>query len=214
MVQKQNVTETALQELINDVEGVVSSKVKLDDTGNLVEIHALADKSRNAKQIVRDIQSAVTAKFDLEIDHRIISIAQLSCDSVMQKDLRIVFKGMEVASKGLELDVKVMLSHREKDYCGSQKGINTTTSINRTIAQATLKALSDFLNIGEIFVVEDVGTLNIAKTNVVVVAVTCVDKNGEQLLIGSSMNLGDIKEAVVKATLDAVNRRIAKLTGR
>ena len=57
-------------------------------------------------------------------------------------------------------------------------------------------------------------TLNIAKTNVVVVAVTCVDKNGEQLLIGSSMNLGDIKEAVVKATLDAVNRRIAKLTGR
>jgi hypothetical protein len=163
---------------------------------------------------VRDIQSAVTAKFDLEIDHRIISIAQLSCDSVMQKDLRIVFKGMEVASKGLELDVKVMLSHREKDYCGSQKGINTTTSINRTIAQATLKALSDFLNIGEIFVVEDVGTLNIAKTNVVVVAVTCVDKNGEQLLIGSSMNLGDIKEAVVKATLDAVNRRIAKLTGR
>jgi hypothetical protein len=214
MVQKQNVTETALQELINDVEGVVSSKVKLDDTGNLVEIHALADKSRNAKQIVRDIQSAVTAKFDLEIDHRIISIAQLSCDSVMQRDMRIVFKGMEVASKGLELDVKVMLSHREKDYCGSQKGINTTTSINRTIAQATLKALSDFLNIGEIFVVEDVGTLNIAKTNVVVVAVTCVDKNGEQLLIGSSMNLGDIKEAVVKATLDAVNRRIAKLTGR
>jgi hypothetical protein len=214
MVQKQNVTETALQELINDVEGVVSSKVKLDDTGNLVEIHALADKSRNAKQIVRDIQSAVTAKFDLEIDHRIISIAQLSCDSVMQKDLRIVFKGMEVASKGLELDVKVMLSHREKDYCGSQKGINTTTSINRTIAQATLKALSDFLNIGEIFVVEDVGTLNIAKTNVVVVAVTCVDKNGEQLLIGSSMNLGDIKEAVVKATLDAVNRRIAKLSGK
>ncbi|NLZ91362.1 MAG: hypothetical protein GX918_05545 [Clostridiales bacterium] len=214
MVQKQNVTETALQELINDVEGVVSSKVKLDDTGNLVEIHALADKSRNAKQIVRDIQSAVTAKFDLEIDHRIISIAQLSCDSVMQKDLRIVFKGMEVASKGLELDVKVMLSHREKDYCGSQKGINTTTSINRTIAQATLKALSDFLNIGGIFVVEDVGTLNIAKTNVVVVAVTCVDKNGEQLLIGSSMNLGDIKEAVVKATLDAVNRRITKLMGR
>ena len=214
MAQKQNVTEIALQELINDIEGIVSSKVKLDDAGNLVEIHALADKSRNAKQIVRDIQSAVTAKFDLEIDHRIISIAQLSCDGVVQKDLRIVFKGMEVASKGLEIDVKVILSHGEKEYCGSQKGINTTTSINRTIAQATLKALTDFLNIGEIFVVEDVGTLNIAKTNVVVVAVTCVDKNGEQLLIGSSMNLGDIKEAVVKATLDAVNRRVAKLAGR
>jgi hypothetical protein len=214
MAQKQNVTETALQELINDIEGIVSSKVKLDDMGNLVEIHALADKSRNAKQIVRDIQSAVTARFNLEIDHRIISIAQLNCDSVVHREMRIVFKGMEVASKGLEIDVKVILSHGDKDLCGSQKGINTTTSINRTIAQATLKALADFLNIGEIFVVEDVGTLNIAKTSVVVVAVTCVDKNGEQLLIGSSMNLGDIKEAVVKATLDAVNRRITKLMGR
>jgi len=65
-----------------------------------------------------------------------------------------------------------------------------------------------------LLVVEDVGTLSIAKTSVVVAAVTYVDKSGEQLLIGSSINLGDIKEAVVKATLDAVNRRITKLMGR
>ena len=71
MGERQVVSETALQELINDVEGIVSSKVKLDDKGSPIEIHALADKSRNAKQIVRDIQSAVMAKFDLEIDHRI-----------------------------------------------------------------------------------------------------------------------------------------------
>ena len=58
------------------------------------------------------------------------------------------------------------------------------------------------------------GTLAIAKTTVVIVAVTYVDKGGEQLLIGSSMNSEDIKEAVVKATLDAVNRRITKLIGR
>src|SRR5690554_6829159 len=121
MGNKQAVSETVLQELINDVEGIVSSKVKLDDRGNPIEIHALADKSRNAKQIVRDIQSAVTAKFSLEIDHRIISIAQLSCDNMMNRELRIVFKGMEVVSKGLDLDVKVMLSHRDRDFYGQQK---------------------------------------------------------------------------------------------
>jgi hypothetical protein len=214
MGQKQVVSETALQELINEIEGIVSSKVKLDEKGSPIEMHALADKSRNAKQIVRDIQSAVSAKFDLEIDHRIISIAQLNCDSVVHRELRIVFKGMEVSSKGLELEVKVILTYKDKDFCGYQKGVNTTTSINRTIAQATLKAVSDFINIGDIFVVEDVGTLSIAKTSVVVAAVTYVDKSGEQLLIGSSINLGDIKEAVVKATLDAVNRRITKLMGR
>ncbi len=214
MGDKQIVSETVLQELINDVEGIVSSKVKLDDKGNPIEIHALADKSRNAKQIVRDIQSAVTAKFALEIDHRIISIAQLNCDSAMNRELRIVFKGMEVVSKGLDLDVKVMLSHRDRDFFGQQKGVNTASSINRTIAQATLKAVADFTNLGDIFIIEDVGSLGIANTNVVIAAVTCIDKSGEQLLIGSSMNSGDIKEAVVKATLDAVNRRITKLISR
>jgi hypothetical protein len=148
------------------------------------------------------------------IDHRIISIAQLSCESVVHKDFRIEFKGMEVASKGLDLDVRIILSHNNRDFCGYHKGINTKRSINRTIAEATLKAVSDFMNIGDFFVVEDVGTLAIAKTTVVIVAVTYVDKGGEQLLIGSSMNSEDIKEAVVKATLDAVNRRITKLIGR
>jgi len=211
--EKRIVSEIALQELINDVEGIVSSKVKLDDKGSPIEMHALADKSRNAKQIVRDIQSAVMARFDLEIDHRIISIAQLSCDSIVHKGSRIVFKGMEIGNKGLDLEVKIFLSHKEKDFCGHHKGINTTSSIKRTIAQATLKAVSNFMNIGDTFVVEDVGTLAIAKTNVVIVAVTYVDRSGEQLFIGSSMNLGDVKEAVVKATLDAVNRRITKLIG-
>ncbi|MBA1333999.1 MAG: hypothetical protein HPY66_1483 [Firmicutes bacterium] len=214
MDEKFVVSETILQELINDVEGIVSSKVKLDGNGNAIEIHALADKSRNAKQIVRDIQSAVMAKFGIDIDHRIISIAQLNCDNALPKELRLVFKSMEQVSKGLDLEVKVTLSHRDKDYTGSCKGINTSRNVGRIVAQSALQAVSEFMNFGEAFIVEDIRELKMASSNVVNVAITYIDRNGEQMLVGSSVVAGDTKEAIVKATLDAVNRRITKLMSR
>jgi hypothetical protein len=43
----------------------------------LTEIHVLASTDRNPKQIARDIQSTLFAVYGVEIDHRIISIAQL-----------------------------------------------------------------------------------------------------------------------------------------
>lgn len=211
MGNKPIVSGLELQKFINGIESIISSKAKLDDMGNPVEIHALADKSRNAKQIVRDIQSAVVAMFDLEIDHRIISIAQLNCEKLVQKDFCIKLKGIEVISKGLELDVKVELAYRDESFCGEQGGINTAGGIKRTLAWATLKAVSDYINVKACFVVEDVKNIIIAGTKVVFVAVTYVDENGEQLLIGSEVDSGNMNETVVKATLDAVNRRLCKL---
>jgi hypothetical protein len=116
IVDSERVSETALQDLINDVESVISSKVKLDDKGNAVEIHVLADKSRNAKQIVRDVQSAVIARFGIDVNHRVISIAQLNYDNAAAKEQRLLFKGMEMAIEGVAIDVKVVLSHGERDY--------------------------------------------------------------------------------------------------
>lgn len=205
---KAMVSEATLQKLINDVEGAMSSRAKLDDKGNLTEIHVLADKSRNAKQIARDIQSVVTTKFDLEIDHRIISIAQLNCEDIGHRDLRITFKGMELISRGLDLDVRVNLCYKEEEYSGHCRGTNTMNNVSRTVVQATLEAVEEAIDQEAVLVVEDIGDIVICKTKVIVVAVTYVDNSGEQLLVGLATDTGDVKEAVVKATLDAVNKKI------
>ncbi len=39
-------------------------------------------------------------------------------------------------------------------------------------------------------------------------AVTCLSRRGEQVLIGSAIVHSDIREAAVRATLDALNRRL------
>src|SRR5689334_1647491 len=41
------------------------------------EVHVLADRNKPAKQVVRDIQSLAMARYDLDIDHRIVSVVQI-----------------------------------------------------------------------------------------------------------------------------------------
>lgn len=64
------------QALLAQLPGVFASGIRLDQ-GEMVEIHILASASRSAKQIVRDVQSAIFAVYGVEVDHRIISVAQL-----------------------------------------------------------------------------------------------------------------------------------------
>jgi hypothetical protein len=211
MIDKPAVSEETLQGLVNAVEGIVSSRIRMDDKGNVTEIHAIAKRSRNAKQIARDIQSAVSAAFAVDIDHRVISIAQLDGEGFSSDGLRFAYKGMEIVRKDLNFEVKITLAHRGEIFVGCHKGANTIGSINRSIAEAVLKAVLNALGSEDMFVIEDVGSLTIAGFSVVNAAVTYLDKKGGRLLIGTAVNGGDMKEAVAKATLDAVNRKIVNL---
>ena len=62
--------------LISRLPGVLGVEFTLTD-GVVREVHVLSDQSRGPKQIVRDVQSAMLAKFQVELDHRIISVAQI-----------------------------------------------------------------------------------------------------------------------------------------
>ena len=44
------------------------------------ELHALVVEDRSPKQVVRDVQSLLYARFDLSIDHRVVSVVQLADD--------------------------------------------------------------------------------------------------------------------------------------
>ena len=52
--------------------------------------------------------------------------------------------------------------------------------------------------------------INISIDKVVVVIITCIEDNHVKRLCGSSLIETDHKEAVVKATLDAINRYTLK----
>jgi hypothetical protein len=66
-----------LEDAVRRIQGVRAASVITLGDGRPTEIHVLATPGRQPKQIVRDIQSLAMAQFDLELDHRIVSIVQL-----------------------------------------------------------------------------------------------------------------------------------------
>jgi hypothetical protein len=66
-----------IEQLIQSLTGIHSASVISTEPGQPEEIHVLCAPSLNAKQVVRNIESALTAGLGLLVDRRIISVAQL-----------------------------------------------------------------------------------------------------------------------------------------
>ncbi|HWI55310.1 MAG TPA: hypothetical protein VNT57_06435, partial [Desulfobacteria bacterium] len=98
-------------------------------------------------------------------------------------------------------------------YQGTAIGPNTSSNQFRLVSQATVAALEDYLKGTCNIVTEDIKPFTLAGFPAVAAAVSLVTNIGEERLIGAVIVKNDEKEAAVKATLSAVNRRLALLLG-
>lgn len=203
--------QSSIEDIINYLPEVISSKVVFNND-KIIEVHVLAGNKRNPKQISRDIQSALTAKFGLSIDHKKISIAQIEFKKDLLKDFRLVIKSINYSTKENIAEVSVILQKGMQKVEGMAQGTNTTYNSHRLLACATLNCVHNLLNISNAFVIEDIEKILLAKREIITVAVSFLSPSmDEELLVGSAIVKKDIKESIVKATLDAINRKIVKV---
>lgn len=200
----------SMEELINRVQSVISSRV-VAENNQIAEIHVLADTSRNAKQIARDVQSVLMAEFKVDVNYKIISVAQIETNGRLFNDERIAFTNLTFANNGVSLEATVMLTKGSEIYEGVYKGVNTERNRNRIIVNATLECVSKILPEDHNLILEDVDIYSFAKKRIAVVAVTHATPQNEELLVGSSIVKKDDGEALVKAALDALNRRVISI---
>ncbi|MEY8284997.1 hypothetical protein AALA13_14410, partial [Lachnospiraceae bacterium 50-23] len=76
----------------------------------------------------------------------------------------------------------------------------------------TLIAVHQYIDGEHIFAIEDIEKVKIGKKDAVIVAVGVIYSEYEEVLLGSALVKSDVREAVVKATLDALNRKLPKLS--
>lgn len=217
------------EELICKVQGVFSAKVKVDDAdGEIIECHVLADKSRNVKQLVRDVQSALVAKFHVDLDYKLISIAQVdNLDSIIassrvelpaeehKPDLpRAQLKTFMMGYEGSNIKAVVTLALGEQTYTGEASGNSGMNSRYRTLAQAVVNAVNYDMDQCLTLSILDVQKFSINGQYAYAVAIYHRDKGLEETLLGAAMIREDEYMAVVKAALDALNRRLISPPGR
>src|SRR5689334_17438946 len=71
-----------LEDALRHIQGVRAASVVTGPDAVPTEVHVLADPGKAAKQVVRDVQSLAMARYDIDIDHRIVSVVQMGDDEV------------------------------------------------------------------------------------------------------------------------------------
>lgn len=195
------------QALLCRLAGVQAAHVVFGADGAPQEVHVLAGAQKSAKAVARDVQSALAAQFGVQIDHHIISVAQLPQPLAAQQ-VRLTYCGMQLSTQAGRLEASVTLTAGGQCYCGQAAGSTAAFSRQQCIAQATLKAICEFAPLAS-FELRAVDSVTLGG-NPIVVAQVWYPAAGS-LLVGSAYCLPDGDTGVAHSVLDAVNRKLALL---
>ncbi len=95
---------------------------------------------------------------------------------------------------------------------GTADAASADSAVLEAVALATLRAIASLHIWGDEFGVVAVSTPHVGDVDVAVVQVECCRHLGTERLTGASEVRDDVHRAVIRATLDAVNRRLPLLT--
>jgi hypothetical protein len=208
------------------VPGIREASVRTSPDAHPIEVHVVSGGAKPAKQVVRDVQSIAMAQFDLDIDHRIVSVVQIPddpADAVEASEAststaaeveaeealpRPALTSITVRNSEGESHINVTLAIAGSVFSGEADGPSSPLHRPRIVATATLVALSELLGIPaqvESSQILDVGNREVALTTLTIT----IPRLGEQTLCGSALVRGDEEDAVARSVLAAINRRLA-----
>lgn len=203
---KDNLPED-IKKLICKIADVKYCSIVCSENDQIEEIHVLAGVKRNVKQLVRDIQSAISAKFGINIDYKIISIAQINENDL--KEIRLKLNGVSVKNVENATEATVILAYEDKLYEGKISRVKSRNNKFKAIAEATLGAIEGYLGMGQAFYLEDIRMVAISSGELCTCVIGYTFSGKEELLSGCSLVNADENEAAAKAVLSAVNRKVS-----
>ena len=195
-----------IEKLINQLNGVLFSKIVLAENQEIKEIHVITKDFYSPKKISRDIESLLIAKYNISLDYCKISIAQVRDEKDYSHRLKVA--DLSVVPSEENLQVMVKLENNNKVFEGKINCANWNKNREYIVARATLDAITDFLNGKIFFQVDDIKKLKMDGKEVVLISINLINAQGKENLVGAALAENNPNMAVVCAILKAVNRRI------
>lgn len=200
MVQRADIEET-----LRLIPGVLSARVA-GDAGDPSEIHILADSERHSKQIARDVESCLAAKFGIFVDHRRISVAQTAPGEEREIRLNLEAVTLKLHRDLTQAEVSLLLG--DVRFVGRAQGATSARHRLLLAAKAAVDGIVQAVDEAIDVIVEDIGRFEVARQPAIACVVTLVGARGEEALVGSAYVRRDEVEAAVRAVLAALNRRL------
>ncbi len=213
---ERKISREEVEALIARLPSVVSSRLVVNDWGGLDEVHVLTTRERSPKQVVRDVESCLAAQWGISVDHKKISVAQVSDQASPARSIRLILDRYSI-SRDLndnQVQVQVGLGHPPDrvSFTGEARGPVLGSHNNRIVAEATLEALNLALMEGYQLGLESIRIQEAGGHLVATAVVTLTDPGGRQEpLAGAGICDDEPTSGVIRACLSAVNRKLGKL---
>jgi hypothetical protein len=229
-------TEQEIERLLRSLEGIASASVSSDVYGRVVAIHILALPAFHPKQVVRNVESAMSAGLGIVVDRRVISVAQMQ-DSAPdappwngvpspgrhngehRDTARSPLAAEPDRPRGrlvfMSYDARTQPNHemlcRVTVRHDKEQFTGTATGSSTTLgrAQAAARALFSAITEGrelDNFVLDDVALVQSLGRSFILVSAHAQDGRELQPLTGVALLTRAPEEAAILASLQAVNR--------
>lgn len=210
----QSSIENRAERLLSALGGVVSARAVADEFGRLCEIHILASPDLHPKQIVRNVESALSAGLGVVVDRRIVSVAQLRQDAPrpsaehrnkpVDRAERFVYEKFETSStSSLDSRCSVLLRRGGEHVSATATGMNTPQGRAETAARAVFQALQEK---GEAVGLEGTTLVQAHGKSYVLVSARSMTGRSARVLTGIAALARSPEEAGIFAALQATNR--------
>ena len=221
----QPVTPEKIESVLRSLPEVRAAKVTLDSSGTITEIHLVAPDTVNPKATVRNVESLLKAALGIDVDHRVISVAQVRIDDerrpggpvefrarLPRHPSRVRFVDVAFTSEApFKVKAEVFLEWGGESFSGTAVDTSTARSRPRLAARAACDALESFLERNVALSLEH---FQILETPVGSIAVACLRNLGREgrprTLVGSALIEEDPNQGAVLAVLDGLNRLVVR----
>jgi len=202
-----------IEELLSQVRGVMAVRVVLEEQGQINELHIVGSPERSAKQMVRDIESLLFVRGGVRIDHRKISLVQIAESAIQPATVRVRLLDISRTSGDLATTtVGLGMSEQRVQGVGRSRP-DRDEQPEQLAGYATIHALDQLIGARGQFRLENLERQMFGQLNVFLTHLSLTTDDGIEILLGISVVRDDDPAAVVRAILDAVNRRLQRLLG-
>ncbi|MES2124425.1 MAG: hypothetical protein V4503_07020 [Gemmatimonadota bacterium] len=214
------------ENLLTSLEGILSARLVTTPLGEVSEIHILAQAGSPAKQVVRNVESALLAHLGLKVDHRKISVAQtadvkpmaaLEQGAVQSASMTrvVLFDELVMATvpHHRRATATVTLTAMGRIETHTEEGPDTARGRVETAARCAVMVL-ERLVARHSLALEGVQLITAFDKHFVMSAVQAIGGRESRLLVGTAEVRESSEHAAVYAVLDATNRWAAARQAR
>lgn len=201
---------------LRSVPGVAEADVEPDDEGGGLGLLRLGlTPGVDEVQVATKVGRLLREKFGLGVDAEQVQLIEDAATPEVPAQnhhaRRPVISRMQLVSSGLDVTATVSLIYMDEVVRGESTGTATQSGVHRAVATAALRALEQLVDAKARFEVEQVEVTPNGTDRTVCVSVTMVSGGGTDRLTGTAVVREDVRQATIRAALDAVNRRLEPL---